>query len=78
MPRYYFDICDDDTTIDREGMEFADAHAAIAFAYKAARDIAVETAVEGRLVTEHRIEIADADHRLIDTVTFGEAVGVDP
>ncbi|HET6526834.1 DUF6894 family protein [Sphingopyxis sp.] len=77
MPRYFFDIRDDDTTIDSEGMEFADTHAAIAFAYKAAREIAAETAVAGRLVTGHRIEIADADHRLIDTVTFGEAVGLD-
>jgi hypothetical protein len=78
MPRYYFDIRDDDTTIDSEGMEFADAHAAIAFAYKAARDIAAESAVAGKLVTEHRIEIVDADRQLIDTVTFGEAVGIDP
>lgn len=77
MPRYYFNVRDDDTTVDSEGMEFFDSHAAIAFAYKAAREIAVETAVRGRLVTDHRIEIVDADRQLIDTVTFGEAIGVD-
>lgn len=77
MPRYYFDIRDDDMTIDKEGMELSDAHAAIAFAYKAAREIAAETAATGKVVTEHRIEIANADHQLIDTVTFGEAMGVD-
>lgn len=78
MPRYYFDIYDDETTFDPEGIEFVDTNAAIAFAYKAAREMAAAPAVDCRLVVQYRIDIVDADHRLIDTVTYGEAVGVHP
>ncbi len=76
MPRYYFDIHDDETTIDPEGVELANTNAAIAFAYKAAREMAAASAIDGRLVVQYRIDIVDADHSLIDTVTYGEAVGV--
>ena len=75
MPCYYFDIYDE-TTFDPEGVEFVDTNAAIAFAYKAAREMAAASTIDGRLVVQYRIDIVDADHRLIDTVTYGDAVGV--
>ena len=78
MPRFYFDVHDDDTTIDREGMEFADAYAAIAFACKAARELAVEDAVGPALLFRHRIDILNAERRILDSVTFGEALGLCP
>ena len=78
MSRYYFDVHDDDMTIDREGVDFADANAAIAYAYRCAREIAATSAVRDRLVAGYRIDIFDAHRRLIDTVTYGEAVGPPP
>ena len=76
MPRYYFNVHDDDVTADEEGVLLADAYVAIAFAYKAPRALAFETALDGRLFVDHRVDILDAERRTIDTVTFGEAVGI--
>lgn len=78
MPRYYFHVYDEEATLDSEGVELADSHMALVFAYRAAREIAAETAKQGKLSAQDRIDIVDADRRLIDTVTFGEATGVEP
>lgn len=78
MPQYYFDIHDDEVTLDVEGVELRDAPHAILFAYEAARDIAADTVKSGRLGLRHRIDIYDAGGRFVDCVTFGEAVGVEP
>jgi hypothetical protein len=78
MPRYYFNIYNDDVTLDEEGAELIDAHAAHAHAVHAARSLAADTASRGHIGLSHRIEIEDQDHRLIDQVTFAEAVEIRP
>jgi hypothetical protein len=76
MPRYYFCIFDDDVTLDEEGAEFADVHAAIAYAIKQARVLAAQTVLNGHLTLSDRIEITDQDHEVIETVLFGDGVEV--
>ena len=74
MPLYYFNVYNDDITIDPEGAELADPHAARAYAVKAARGLAAETVLHGHLTGSHRIEIVDAHQKPVDTVHFGDAV----
>ena len=73
MPLYYFNIDNDDDTLDDDGAELADEHAARAYAVKATRELAGETARHGHLVGHHRVEYVDADQKLLGTVRFDEA-----
>jgi len=76
VPRYYFNIYNDDVTLDDEGAELGDDHAAQAHAVKGARALAAETVMHGHLTRNHRIEIVDQDQNLISTVRFDEAVEI--
>jgi hypothetical protein len=78
MPLYYFNVYNDDVTLDDEGAELADDHAARAHGVKAARSLAADTALHGHITAHHRIEIVDKDQRLIDTIRFDEAVEFRP
>lgn len=76
MPLYYFNIYNDDVTLDEEGAELADDHAARAYAVKAVRSLAAETTLHGHFVGYHRVEYVDADQKPVGQVRFDEAVVV--
>ena len=76
MPLYYFNIYNDDVTLDEEGAELADEHAARAYAVKAVRALAAETALLGHLVGHHRVEYVDASQKPVGEVRFDEAVKI--
>ena len=78
MPLYYFNIYNDDVTLDEEGAELADEHAARAYAVKAVRELAAETALHGHLVGHHRVEYVDASQNPVGEVRFDEAVKISP
>ena len=78
MPLYYFNIYNDDITLDEEGVELADEHAARAYAVKAVRELAAETTLHGHLVGHHRVEFVDADQTALGEVRFDEAVEISP
>ena len=78
MPRYYFNIYNDDITMDEEGAELADAHAARAYAVKAVRSLAADTVHHGHLVGHHLVAIVDSEQNLVDEVRFDEAVDIRP
>jgi hypothetical protein len=78
VPLFFFNVYNDDITLDPEGAELADARAARAHAVKAARSLAADTVIRGHLAGHHRIEIVDADRKPIDTVRFDEAVQIRP
>lgn len=78
MPLYYFNIYNGDVTLDEEGSELADEHAARAYAVKAVRELAAETALHGHLVGHHRVEYVDAAQNLLGEVRFDEAVKISP
>ena len=76
MPLYYFDIYNDDVTLDDEGAELADMAAARAHAVKEARVLASETVKAGHIDCRHRIDIRDPSGATVASVTFGDAVEV--
>ena len=78
MPLYYFNIYNDDMTLDYEGAELADEHAARAYAVKAVRSLAAETALHGHLIGHHRVEYVDAAQNPLGEVRFDEAVEISP
>lgn len=78
MPRYYFNIYNDDITMDPEGAELADEHAAYAYAVKEVRVLAAETVRHGHLTGHHRIDIVDERQHPIGSVRFDEAVELRP
>ena len=78
MPHYYFNIYNDDVTMDPEGADLADDHAARAYAVKEVRCLAAETVLHGHLIGHHRIEVVDENQKLVDTVRFDEGVEIKP
>lgn len=78
MPLYYFNVYNDDTTLDEEGADLTDEHAARAYAVKAARSLAAETALHGHLIGHHRVEFVDKDQNPLGEVRFDEAVEIRP
>ncbi len=74
MKRYYFNIYNDDITLDDEGALLADDHAARAHAVKSARSLAAETVLLGHFTGSDRIEFVDTDQHIIGQVRFDEAV----
>jgi hypothetical protein len=78
MPLYYFNIFDDIVTTDDEGSELADAKAAREHAVKAARSLAADSVLHGRLNAHHHIDIVDENEDPIGTIRFDEAVELLP
>ena len=77
MPRYHLHIRNGHgLTPDEEGRELADEAAARDEALKGIRSIAAEEVREGRLDLAGRIDVTDADGRLLFSIPFEEAVRV--
>lgn len=76
MPLYYFNIYNDDITLDEEGIDLADEHAARAYAVKAVRSLAAETVLHGHFMGHHRVEYVDAGQNPLGEVRFDQAVEV--
>ena len=79
MARYFFNIYNDEETLDEEGLELPDASAALARAVDEVRNFAAESVKShSHLVMHPRIEVVDADLRLVGTVRFGDVIEVRP
>jgi hypothetical protein len=76
MPRYFFDLHNDDVAIDEEGRECADLAAARAVATQEARNIAADDVLAGKFISSHRIDILDSARKLLSSISFGEAVAI--
>lgn len=77
MSCYFFHIFDDLITTDDEGIELPNLDAARAGAVRAARALMCETLMNGRLALGHRIDIADANGTVLDTVHFRDLVQIE-
>ena len=77
MPRYYFHLHNDFVAMDEEGKILPDLEAAHANGVKEAREMMLETVTEGRINLSHRIDIADETGRVVESVTFGDAVRIE-
>lgn len=79
MPRYYFHVVDDFDITDDEGAELPDLPTARQRALGAARVLMCETIQEdGRITLHHRIDIEDAEHKVVGTVAFEDAIEILP
>lgn len=76
MPRFYFNLYNDMTSIDEEGAVLPNAAAALQRAARIAREMAAESVREGHLVLEHRLEVIDDTGELVGTVHFRDVVRV--
>ena len=77
MARFYFDIYNDDVTIDDEGVECINAALAHESAVRAARALACdEIKSKGRLNLGNRIVVRNSDKHEISAVLFGEAIEI--
>jgi hypothetical protein len=78
MPRYFFHLHDDMDIPDPEGIELPNMEAALASASSQGRRLAGDLVKEeGRLHLAHRIDIEDAQHRVLDTVFIRDVVTVE-
>ena len=76
MPLYYFNVYNDDITLDDEGVELADQEAAHARAIKEVRALAAETVLHGHLTRSHRLEVTDPQRTVLAVLRFDEAVDI--
>lgn len=77
MPRYYFQVFNDDVTTDEDGMECADDGAALIRAQDEARNLAADSIRRhGHLILDHRIEVRNEEGLLVGEVRFGQAVDI--
>jgi hypothetical protein len=77
MPLYYFDIYNDDVTIDDEGLDLENAVAASERACREVRNLAAESIKScGHLFLDHRIEVRDEQRALVATIHFGDAITI--
>ena len=77
MPRFYFHLLNDVDAPDDEGKELQDLEAAREHARRMAIFSAAEAVKDqAHLVRSHRIQIEDADGKVLDTVHFGDVITV--
>ena len=76
MPRYYFHLFNDLTSIDPEGISLPNDAVAVQKAAANAREMAAESVRQGHLVLDHRIDVANEDGDVIGTVHFRDVVQI--
>ena len=78
MPRFYFNLRNDLSVDDEEGMELPDVEAARALAAKYVLDMAAASVLEqGKINLSHRIEVTDERGDNIAAVEFGDVVTIE-
>ena len=78
MARYFFHLYDDLVALDTEGVQLDSLAHARFVALHHARFTAAEMRKEtGRLDPSHRIEIADVEGVVLDTIYFRDAVKIE-
>lgn len=76
MTLYFFNLYNDVTAMDYEGVEFPDLAAARAHGMEETRTMAAASAMCGEINMRHRIEIADSSGAVLDTICFSDAVTI--
>ncbi len=77
MARFYFHLRDGtDVLLDPDGREFSDAVKIPAAALAEARSIVSHDALEGRILLDQHIDVADALGVVVHSVAFHDAVEV--
>jgi hypothetical protein len=77
MPRFFFNVFDDATTIDEVGQDLPDVAAAHEAALEEARAILADEVRSGRIDLSHRIEVEDEERRPVLLLPFSAAVEIE-
>ena len=78
MPRFFFNVYNDEITMDNEGAELPDLEAARAYAVRSIRSLAVDSVLQGHLTAHHHLDILDEDRNTLATIRFDEAIELRP
>ena len=76
MPRFYFHLYCEFSVRDEEGRELVDPETAREAAKEDIRSIVSDAAKHGEIDMRGRVEIADAQGTVVETVSFTDAVKV--
>lgn len=76
MPRYFFNLYNDITAIDEDGVEFPNLEAAREHGLSETRNMVAESAKAGHIDLNHRIDIADESRAVVATIRFADAVAI--
>jgi len=76
VPRFFFHLYNDIECRDEEGIEMPNAAIALQRAAAAARSMAAESVLKGRLALDHRIVVEDEAGGHIGTVRFRDVVEI--
>ena len=77
MPRYYFDLFNDITSVDDEGVQLRNDASAMREGIRNARVMAADSVCHGKLNLDHRIEVRSAQDRSVGTVYFRDVVKIE-
>lgn len=77
MPRYFFHLQDDIDVPDFEGAELLHLGEAKAYATRQIRALIGDNVrMNGCITLHHRIDVEDADHEVVATVRFQDALNI--
>lgn len=77
MSRYFFNVYNDADVIDDEGLELPDLAAAKEEAIRGARGMMADHVLAGRPISlSHRIEVVDAQGKVLASMPFGELITI--
>lgn len=77
VPRFFFNLHDDLSVIDQEGLELASVEAAIAKAISSAREMACAEVLEGHLNLSHSIEVVDEGRTVVEIIRFSDVLSIE-
>lgn len=76
MRRYFFNLYNDETSIDEEGTDLPNDAVALQKAAVQARNMAAQSVLHGHLILHHRIEVVDDKGHKVGTVHFRNVVEI--
>jgi hypothetical protein len=77
VPLFFFDLYDDMTVVDDEGIELPGREEARKHAIHNAAEMACTEVLDGHLRLKHRIEVRDESGTTVATVRFADVVKVE-
>jgi len=76
MPRFYFDLHNDEDLLDQQGRELSGLADAKAEAMVEAREMICASVAEGKIDLRHHIDVRDEGGAIVHQVPFEDAVVV--
>jgi hypothetical protein len=77
MAKFYLNLYNDIDAIDEDGSDYPDLAAAKAVAVAGARDLMASHVQAGKPINlDHRIEVADADGKVLVVMPFSELITI--